>query len=70
MQVWDNYHGLAAVDGDPTTPDPHCVQQLASGSNHSKAAAVTGETAMIPVPRHIASHGWMFQPQRHAEFQQ
>jgi hypothetical protein len=35
IEVWDNYHGIAATDGDASRPDPHCVQATASASNMS-----------------------------------
>ena len=39
IEVWDNYHGLAATNGDASTPDPHCVSNLAREANRSKAWA-------------------------------
>ena len=39
IEVWDNYHGIASTNGDPSSPDPHCAQQIARASNKSAAQA-------------------------------
>jgi len=37
IEVWDNYHGIAATNGDPDVPDSNCVKQIARGANESRA---------------------------------
>jgi len=39
IEVFDNFHGIVATDGNASNPDPHCVENLGREANRSAAWA-------------------------------